>query len=153
MRLSAHFTLKEFTDSDTALRLGIDNILPDVLLHEAEATADMLERIRAYLGDCAGHEVRIDITSGYRCAALNTAVGSKPTSDHIKALAADFKAPVFGTALEVCKALAPAVDVLGIGQLIHEHAWIHVSRRRPEKDSNRLLTVNGSGYVPGIMEA
>jgi len=33
--------------------------------------------------------VRFKITSGYRCPSHNAAVGSKPTSSHIKGLAAD----------------------------------------------------------------
>jgi hypothetical protein len=48
------------------------------------------------------------ISSGYRCLALNRAIGSSDTSDHIKAMAADFRAPAFGSPLEVSKALLAA---------------------------------------------
>ena len=153
MNLSTHFTLKEFTDSDTALRLGIDNTLPVELTDNAKATADLMERIRAFLSDRAGNEVPIDITSGYRCLELNRSIGSHDNSDHRKALACDFRAPTFGTPLEICKALAPAVSVLQIGQLIYEHTWVHVSVRVPDKLINRIITVAGKDYVPGIVEA
>ncbi len=59
MKLSPEFTLEEFTRSDTALRLGIDNSLPPQLTSKALETAHMLERIRAYLCERARKEVPI----------------------------------------------------------------------------------------------
>ena len=151
MNLSTHFTLDEFTQSDTAKRLGIDNDLPIIYYPAAYKTAAMLERIRAYLSERHAAPVPMSITSGYRCLALNRAIGSADTSDHIKAMAADFKAPVFGTPYEVSKMLAEAMDFLQIGQLIYEHTWIHVSTRTPEKILNRILTVQGKDYVTGVV--
>jgi len=151
MNLSPHFTADEFTASDTAERLCIDNSLPIALLDNARGTAAMLERIRGHLSSIKGKEVPIVLTSGYRCPALNQAIGSRDTSDHRNAKAADFKAPTFGTPFEVCKALAPVIDVLGIGQLIYERSWIHVSTRTPDKVINRIITVAGRDYVAGIV--
>jgi zinc D-Ala-D-Ala carboxypeptidase len=152
MDLSPHFTIEEFTNSDTAARLDIDNNLPIALLDNARATAAMLERIRGHLGSIKGKEVPIVLTSGYRCPMLNKAIGSTDRSDHIRAQAADFKAPAFATPYEVCKALAPVIDVLGIGQLIYEHTWVHVSTRTPDKVINRIITVAGRDYVAGIIK-
>ena len=153
MNLSQHFDLREFTDSDTALRLGIDNDLPLTLVDVARGTAQLMERIRSVLMHASRRMCPVDVTSGYRCAKLNEAVGSKPSSDHLKMLAIDFKAPVFGTPLEICRVLVPVMDELGIGQLIYEHSWVHVSSRDPDKAFNRILTVQGSGYTTGIVEA
>ena len=154
MQLSAHFSLAEFTASDTAARRGIDNSLPTLLMPAAQATADMMERIRAYLSAKAGRDVPINITSGYRSLAVNAAVGSDSTSDHPKALAVDFKAPEFGTAAQVAYCLSQAVDTLGIGQVIAEYsAWTHVSTRTPGKGTNRLLTINSTGATSGIVLA
>lgn len=172
MNLTSHFTLKEFTDSDTALRLGIDNDLPIELLAEARRTAELLEGIRYHLSSLAGKPVPIQITSGYRCEKLERVicdaayrdwcirrgVGANDTSwaeyfktkTHPLANSADFKAPAFGNPLQVARALADAVDVLKIGQLIYEFTWIHVSTRVPSKIFNRILTVQGKGYVSGI---
>jgi hypothetical protein len=50
VNLSQHFSLAEFTASQTAAREGIDNDLPADLLANARRTAEMLERIRAALG-------------------------------------------------------------------------------------------------------
>lgn len=153
MNLSTHFTLDEFIASDTAARLDIDNDLPLELRPDASNTCELLERIRAYLGERAAKTVPLLVSSGYRCQALNRAIGSADTSDHIRAMAADFRAPAFGTPLQVSQALAEAVAQLGIGQLIYEHTWIHVSTRRPDRMANRVLTVQGKGYITGIKEA
>lgn len=151
--LSTHFSLAEFVASDTAARRGIDNDLPPHLLPAAQATAQMLERIRAHLSDIAGKPVPIIVTSGYRSPTLNKAIGSKPTSDHTQAQAADIKAPGFGTAYQVAKALQPHIDALGIGALIHEYgAWVHVSTRRPDRQVNRVLTITAREITPGIKE-
>ena len=157
MNLSAHFTLAEFTESDQATRLNITNDLPVELYSEAKKTADMMERIRAKLCLIKGKDVPIIVTSGYRSERLNMIVGSKPTSDHRFMRAIDFKAPSFGTPLEICKALAPFVDELEIGQLINEFpgkgsGWVHVSTRVPVAAVNRIITITHRGVVSGIVE-
>lgn len=143
MNLSPHFTYSEFTHSDTALRLGITNDLPIGLMHNAQATAAMLERIREFL------DAPMVVTSGYRCLELNRAIKSKDTSDHVQALACDFT--VAGVApLVLAQKLSTNMDALYIGQLIYEHTWIHVGVPLPEKSNNRILTVQPWGYSIGI---
>ena len=152
-----HFTLDEFVASDTAARLKIRNELPDDLEPHAWVTLAMLEGVRAYLSNRAGRDVPVQIVSGYRCQALNNAVGGVPSSDHVKGMAADIRAPSFGTPYQIACALAPAVSVLGIGQLIMEfpgpHAWVHVSTRLPEKALNRVITITAQGAVVGVRQA
>jgi hypothetical protein len=158
-RLSEHFTVAEFTASRTATAQSIDNDLPIELLANARATAAMLERIRSHLGDLAGRDIPVNITSGYRSQALNAAVGGSPRSDHLQALAADIRAPAFGTPLDVARALEDVTDELGIGQLINEYpdkggaGWVHVSIQSPAQAQNRIITVTASGTVPGIVAA
>lgn len=153
MQLTRHFTLQEFTASDTASRRpDIDNSLPPELLLEARRTCEMLERIRARLSDLAGQTVPIILTSGYRCLQLNRLIGSGDGSDHVRAMAADFKVGRF-TAYQVARSLAPAVDELGIGQLIHEYgSWVHVSTKRPAHAVNRIITISRRGVAAGIVE-
>ena len=151
MQLSEHFTMAEFVESDTAIRLGIDNSVPATLLVAAKDTCELLERIRARLVAIAGRDIPVTVTSGYRCPQLNAAVRGSAGSDHLKAMAADFKAPAFGTPFEICQALVPHVHELGIGQVIHEFGrWVHVSTRRPDKDINRIITISGRGTELGI---
>ena len=150
MQLSPHLTLEEFTASDTAERMKINNNLPADMMPSAMRTAAMLEAIRARLSSLAGHDVPIIVTSGYRCSTLNRVIGSTPGSDHPRATAIDFRAPAFGTPRQVCQALAPYISTMDIGQLIYELSWVHASWRRPMLDSNRVLTLNGNGYIQGI---
>ena len=152
MKLSAHFSLDEFCASDTACRRQIDNTLPAELLNSAIDTAAMLERIRSALSAKAGREIPIRVTSGYRCPQLNALVGSAPTSDHLRGMAADFVAPDFGTPQQVATFLASHVEDLGIGQLIAEFGqWTHCSTRRPDKEINRIITIDRTGTHPGIV--
>jgi zinc D-Ala-D-Ala carboxypeptidase len=151
-QLSAHFTLSDFTDSDTASRNHINNTVPDHLYSNMQLTIGMLERIRAYLTSTAGRDVPVFLSSGYRCIALNNIVSKNPNSDHTKAFAADIKCPNFGSPFLVASTLAPKMDALGIGQIIYEfNSWVHVSVKKPLKDVNRIITINKSGTSVGIV--
>jgi uncharacterized protein YcbK (DUF882 family) len=115
MRLTTNFTLEEFVVTQ---HRGIDNDLPMELFDDARNTCGLLERIRSFLSLKAKIDVPILLSSGYRCLALNRAIGSSDTSDHIKAKAADFIAPKFSNAYGVAAALAGAVDELVIVMFI-----------------------------------
>lgn len=72
-RLSAHFTLGEFALGDPARRF--------VAQHQVDTAAELaafLERVRVAFGN-----KRITITSGYRPAAINKAVGGASSSEHL----------------------------------------------------------------------
>ncbi len=150
MQLTQHFTLAELTKSSTAERLGLDNTPPPEVLPALTSTAEMLERIRSTLG------VPVTVTSGYRALAVNKAVGGVTSSDHAQGHAADIVAPRYGTPLQIARALAPLVDVLGIGQLIYERfgstSWVHVSTRVPDKRVNRVITITSAGTQLGVQE-
>lgn len=125
MDLSSHFTLAEFTASQTAARLGIDNTPPEIVMSALLRTALGLEAVRVRLGGAP-----IIVSSGYRCLELNAAIGSKSTSQHVKGEAVDFTAPRFGSP----QAIATALRDSGIDydQLILEFAkngggWVHIS--------------------------
>jgi uncharacterized protein YcbK (DUF882 family) len=151
MNLSPHFTLAEFVATQ---HRNIDNTLPKDLLPNAISTAEALELIRAELSEIAGRPIPMILTSGYRCRALNLSVGGSERSDHLQALAADWIAPAFGTPHQICKALAPRIDALGIGQLIHEFGrWVHTSTKAPALAKNRVITINAAGVRLGIQEA
>jgi hypothetical protein len=90
MQLSIHFSLREFTRSAKAAELGIDNTPPAyTLIGEGtirQLCLKVLEPIRARWGP-------LNITSGYRCPSLNTAILGSPSSDHV--------ADEFGAAADV----------------------------------------------------
>ena len=151
MKLSEHFTLSEFTRSNKAASLGLDNTPTPEALQHLQRTAQMLERVRAHLGGKA-----VIISSGYRARAVNAAVGGKHNSDHMMGMAADIRVPGYGTPYEVAKALAAALTALGIGQVIYESVgasrWVHVSTRVPEKAINRVITVHGRNTLAGVQK-
>jgi len=79
MQLSQNFKLNEFTTSQTATRKGIDNTAPAPIVERLRMVANTLEQIRTLLGN---HSIRI--SSGYRCLALNRAIGSGDSSAHTR---------------------------------------------------------------------
>lgn len=152
MLLSEHFTLEEFVQSDTAARLGIDNSMPSYLLQNAVDACLMLERVRSLLSAKAGKDVPIIISSGYRCEALNKAIGGAKSSDHLMGFAVDFKAPSFGTPKDIAKEIASNRYEIVFGQLIYEYeSWVHISINEKITPTNSILTINKSGVHQGII--
>ena len=81
-----YFTLKEMFASDVATKKRIDNTPSwTVVEHLSELTKTILEPLRIAWGS------PIKVTSGYRCDALNRAVGGVSTSAHRVGYAADLK--------------------------------------------------------------
>ena len=86
MNLSANFTLKELTKSDTATRLGLDNPPDDEALENLKTLCEMvLQPVREHFGKS------VTVNSGYRSPESNAAVGGSKTSDHCKGQAADIE--------------------------------------------------------------
>lgn len=145
MNLSAHFTLEELTASKAAVQRGIDNSPSIAVLANLRRLAALLEQVRAAVG------IPIHVSSGYRCAALNSVVGGSPSSAHMNGLAADIS-----TSGLAPKDLATAIIVSGVqfDQLIYEGTWVHIglSRGVPR---NQVLTAhfaNGRvSYTEGIV--
>jgi zinc D-Ala-D-Ala carboxypeptidase len=118
-QLTAHFALVELTRSNTGERLGIDNTPSLEVVANLTRLAMGLEQVRALLG----HPMQID--SGYRCPALNKAVGGVSDSAHVVGFAADFICPEYGTPLEIARAIAGSG--IAVDQIIQEGSWCHVS--------------------------
>jgi zinc D-Ala-D-Ala carboxypeptidase len=146
MQISEHFTLEEFSFSEVAARLGLDNTPAAVDITNLRLVAAVMERIRTLLGNKS-----IVIHSGYRSAEVNRAVGGVATSAHSHGLACDFICPAFGTPLQV--ALAILKSDIEYDQLILEYGWVHVglaqagSSFRQEALTKRSFE---SPYEPGI---
>lgn len=137
MQLSEHFSLDEFTASQTAARLRIDNTPDDETLANLRGTASGMEAVRAYLGN-----VPIHISSGYRSLALNAAVGSKPTSQHVTGCACDFTAPEYGTPEAIVRDLV--ASGIPYDQVIFEFdTWVHISFS--PQNRRQALTIDHDG--------
>jgi len=123
------FTVSEFVRSETADKKGIDNRLPKDLLPNVQALVNnVLDPLREAYGK------PIIVTSGYRCEALNKAVGGSKTSDHMKGRAVDIVGTP-NTKMENKRlfSLIQSLD-LPFDQLIDEKnfSWVHVSYREGE---------------------
>ena len=145
-RLSDHFSLEELTHSDTALRLKLSNLPPTADLVRLTATAQAMEAVRDLLGK------PIQVSSGYRGAALNKAVGGAKSSAHCFGYAVDFRCDAFGSPYEVCKAIASSAIVFD--QLIHEYGrWTHISFDPRRRKAPLSIFSAKRGYLNGILPA
>lgn len=146
MKLSKYFTSEELEASNTASRLGIDNSIPREFMDNALFLCSQLDIIREQLDE------PIFITSGFRSAVLNKNIaGSAKNSAHLRALAADFHCPGYGSVLEVCNAIEQMrqMGMIQFDQLIHEYGgWVHIGFDKPYR--NELLTADKLGWRTGL---
>ena len=117
-----HFTIRELVRSETARRLGIDNRPPASAVKALHALVDnVLDPLREAWGK------PIKVNSGYRCRALNKAVGGVPASQHMLGQAAD----ITGGSQEANRDLYSLLKRLNlpVDQAINEHdfRWLHIS--------------------------
>lgn len=144
--LTPHFPLALLTRSETADQHGIDNSPPAEVIENLAILAAGLEQVQSLLGH------PLEISSGYRCPALNERVGGSDSSQHVRGLAADFACPGFGTPLEVARAIG--ASAIAYDQCILEFGrWVHISFS-PEP-RGRLLSIYDSeeGYLAGLWDA
>jgi len=152
MKLTANFTLNELTQSETALRKGLDNApTQDVISALQTLAVNVLQPVREHYGR------GVKVNSGYRSPEVNASVGGSKTSDHCKGQAADIEIPGVPN-----KELALYIrDNLEYTQLILEaytegvpdSGWVHVSYD-PANLKKQVMTakfVNGKAiYSNGI---
>lgn len=132
--LTKNFSYSEFTESSTAKAMGINNNLPTPAVKAA--VKELAEKILQPLRDAYGKGIRI--TSGYRCPALNKAVGGSATSAHLTGYAADLQ-PMDGDiamftkfAVEWLKRTGTAFDQCIIERSTRTGArWLHIGLKGP----------------------
>jgi hypothetical protein len=146
MQLSKHFELAEFIRSSTAKRAGISNMPTNAHLENIKLLCEkVLEPIRVHFAR------PIILSSGYRSAALNRAVGGSSSSQHCSGEAADID--MDGTNVTNAQIFNYIKDNLEFDQLIWEFGtdtnpnWVHVSYEsngRQRKQILRAVKKNGS---------
>lgn len=122
MQLSEHFTLEEMTRSATAVRLKINNNPgPDEVKNLQILCLQVLEPARKEL------RVPMTITSGYRCKALNNAVGGVTGSYHVMGKAADIAVNSYAFAKHLADALNnQALTDIVLVEVSRKSIWVHV---------------------------
>ena len=138
--VTMHFTVDELCASATAKAKGINN-KPDIqqTINLVYLAAYVLEPLRIAMGE------PIKISSGFRCQALNKAVGGVANSQHCKGQAADL---CIDGDLEKGKRWFNYIrQHLPFDQLIWEHDrkgvyWVHVSYIYPDLGKNRRQVID-----------
>lgn len=140
MKLTDHFDLDELTASQTADRLGLDNTpTPEVIANLTALCVHVLEPLREALG-------QVLISSGYRSPAVNAAIGSGPTSQHVEGRAADLS--VKGRSLdEVFNWLLAHEPVDQVIREFPPGGWVHVSHDPARHRRQGLMAIKVDGKV------
>lgn len=152
MQLTNNFSLKELTVSDTATRLGLDNMPNETVTANLKTLAEnILQPIREHYGKS------VKVNSGYRAPEVNAAVGGSKTSDHCKGQAADIE--INGVAngdladYIVKNYKFTQVILEFYTQGIPDSGWVHVSYDTNDLKCQVLTAVKQNGktvYLPGL---
>jgi hypothetical protein len=152
MNLSANFSLKELTKSDTATRLGIDNTPDDETIDNLKTLCDkVLQPVRDHFGKS------VTINSGYRSSETNQATGGSKTSDHVKGQAADIEIAGVANA-DLAQWIMDNLDYTQLilefyTQGIPDSGWVHVSYDPNNLKKQELTAVKVAGktqYLQGL---
>lgn len=146
MKLSKYVSLAEVTRSDTAKRKGIDN--SPTAEHQENLKViceEVFDKVREYFG------VPLFISSGYRSAALNKAIGGSATSDHNLGRALDLDQDGHGNGVTNMDVFNYIKDNLEFDQLIYEFGtdknpdWVHVGYRKEANRKQILRAIKEGG--------
>jgi len=154
MNLSANFSLKELTKSDTATRLGIDNTPDEETIDNLKTLCDkVLQPVREHFGKS------VTVNSGYRSPELNSspAVGGSKTSDHCRGMAADIEIAGIPNA-ELAQWIMDNLDYTQLilefyTQGVPDSGWVHVSYDPNNLKKQELTAVKVAGktqYLNGL---
>ena len=151
-----HFSIRELSRSETASRKGINNTPNSAIVSALTALIDnVLDPLREKWG------APIIVTSGYRCPALNRAIGGASGSQHTKGEAADIRT-LSDSREDNMKLLKYLLDSgIEFDQVIAENVdgagrpdWIHVSFTRSRANRKKRTTMKKiagrTTYINGI---
>lgn len=129
-KISKNFTFAEFTKSDTAKRLHINNAITswEVRDNIIALVEDVLQPLRDAWGG------PLFINSGYRCPELNEAVDGVPTSQHVKGQAADV-----GVTDPLALAKLAIKKKITFDQMIVYPSFVHFSYKKDGKNRGEVL--------------
>ena len=151
MQLSTNLSLAEVTRSETAKRRGISNMpTPEHIENFKKLAANIFQPIREHFGK------PILISSGYRSAELNKAIGGSLSSQHSSGEAIDID--MDGTDITNKQIFDYIKDNLNFDQTIAEYPenghieWVHVPFAANRSQRKQILVakkVNGkTTYIP-----
>ena len=138
MQLSKNLVLAEVMRSETAKRKGISNMpTPEHIENFKKLAENVFQPIRDHFAK------PIHISSGYRSAALNKAIGGAASSQHCSGEAIDID--MDGTDITNAEVFNYIKENLEFDQLIWEFGtdtnpdWVHVSYESTGKQRKQIL--------------
>jgi D-alanyl-D-alanine dipeptidase len=142
MNLTEHFSMKELTQSQTAIKNGIPNIPkdPQVVANLTLLCEKVLEPLRE------GMKCPIRISSGYRSPELNKLIGGAKASQHNIGEAVDIDLDEKNAEL-----FSYIVNNLDFDQIIWEFGddknpdWVHVSYKAAGNRKQLLKALKSNG--------
>lgn len=144
--ISPHFSIAQFEHSEKAIELHMTNNMNSEELSNAVLLANTV------LENIFNKVAKFKINSGFRCVALNKAVGGVADSQHCLGEAADL--------LPITMSLPDFFDAIvasGIpyDQIIFEFGrWVHISyAKNPRKEKLEAKMVNGKAVYSNIEKA
>lgn len=133
-QITENFTYEEFEHSVLAEDYGIKNALPSE--KERQAVRRLCECVLQPLRDLAG--VPLIVSSGYRCKAVNDAVGGVESSQHRKGEAADIQCELEPVELARLAYNTPAMWGQ-VDQMILYPTFVHFSHKQVGTQRQQLL--------------
>lgn len=140
MKLTEHFHLGEFIESDYALRHGIKNLPSPEQERNILTAAQNMEKVRSLLGDKP-----ITVTSGFRNPEVNRGIGSTSRSHHPTGFAVDFKCWGFGSPRKIVDVIHRS-DLM-FDQLIEEGNWVHIDFHPKMRRQTLIANFKSRGRV------
>ena len=128
--ISKNFSYKEFEESETAVRKGIANVINTTAIRDSVKA--LVLNVLQPLRDAWGKPLHIN--SGYRCPALNEAVGGVATSAHLYGQAADVACDNPYELASLAKELNLPYD-----QMILYPTFVHFSHKLNGKQRKKIL--------------
>ena len=133
-RISKNFKLSEFIESETAKKKNIDNTPSDEIIENIRLlVTSLLQPLRDRIS------YPFHVNSGYRCKALNKAVGGSDTSAHLQGLAADID---LGSR-QLNRILWEEIErgQFNYDQCINEYnfKWLHIGIRKDSKKNRHSM--------------
>ena len=143
-----YFTISELTASDTAKAKGIDNAPTTAVRASLVALIEtLLDPLRE------AWKSPIKVTSGYRCAVLNRAVGGSSTSAHLYGCAADI-VPINGKIAEFkafCRDYFSARRHLYDQVILEDNGkseWVHIGLKTADgRKRGQLMEYKNNRYT------
>lgn len=146
-RLSNNFVFSEFTRSDTAKRLNIDNNPKDfdlIFKRIYFLTTTILQPVRDKFGP-------IRILSGYRCLELNRALKSSDYSNHVFGYAADIE-PINNVPLiDIIEYIAKNFEFDEVIAEYFPNGWVHVAAKM-DADNRHIIKLKDSNHNYDIID-